>query len=98
MEQATAYISLFNVAWYYSRTRPIRHRLIHQLAYFVTSFNPLEVFCSANTTFAVSLSMSKQLVRVGIQKNLGSLSESCYSSQIVCQIYTRGAKRDPTTR
>ena len=33
--------------------------LIHQLAQFVTSFYPLEAFCSANTSFAVMLLMSK---------------------------------------
>jgi len=45
-------------------------------------------------SFAVSLLMSKQLVHVGTQK--GSLSENCCTSQFVYQIYTRGAKRDPT--
>jgi len=30
----------------------------------------LEAFCSANTSFAVSLLMSQQLVRMGIQTNL----------------------------
>ena len=39
--------------------------------------------------------MSKQLVRVGIQTNLGSLSENCCTLQFVYRIYTRGAKRDP---
>jgi len=43
--------------------------LIHQLAQFVTGFYPLEVFCSVNMSFAVSLLMSQQLVRVGIQTN-----------------------------
>jgi len=38
--------------------------------------------------------MSKQLVRVGIQKNQGSLSENRCTSQFVYRIYTRGAKRD----
>jgi len=42
---------------------------IRQFAQFVTSFYPLEAFCSANPSFAVSLLMSKQLVRVGIQTN-----------------------------
>jgi len=42
---------------------------VRQFAQFVTFFYPLEAFCSANTSFAVSLLMSKQLVRVGIQKN-----------------------------
>jgi len=40
--------------------------------------------------------MSKQLVRVGIQTNWGSLSENCCTSQFVYRTYTRGAKRDPT--
>jgi len=40
--------------------------------------------------------MSKQLLRVEIQRNKGSLSENCCSSQFVYRIYTRGAKRDPT--
>ena len=45
---------------------------VRQFAQFVTSFYPLEEFCSANTASAVSLLMCKQLVRVGIQniKNL----------------------------
>jgi len=30
-------------------------------------FNPLEAFCLANMSFAVSLLMSEQLVHVGIQ-------------------------------
>jgi len=49
--------------------RLIRYCLFRQFAQFVTSIYSLETFCSANTSFAVSLSMSKQLVRVGIQKN-----------------------------
>jgi len=61
---------------------------------FITSFYPLEAFCSANMSFAVSLLMSKQLVHVGTQKR--SLSENCCTSQFVYEIYTRGAKRDPT--
>jgi len=44
-------------------------RLIRQFAQFVTSFYPLEAFCSVNTSFAVSLLMSNQLLRVGIQTN-----------------------------
>jgi len=40
-----------------------------QFAQFVTSFYPLEAFCSTNTSFAVWLLMSKQPVRVGIQTN-----------------------------
>jgi len=48
----------------YSRTR-----LIRQFAKFVTSFYPLEAFCLVNTSLAVLLLMSKQLVRVGIQTN-----------------------------
>jgi len=44
-------------------------RLNRQFAQFVTSFYPLEAFCSVNTSFAVSLLMSKQLVLVGIQTN-----------------------------
>jgi len=48
----------------YSRTR-----LIRQFAQFVTSFYPWEEFCFCNSSFAVSLQMSKQLVRVGIQTN-----------------------------
>jgi len=43
--------------------------LICQFAQFVTSFCPLEAFCSANTLFTVSFLMSKQLVRVAIQTN-----------------------------
>jgi len=71
-------------------------RLIRRFAQFVTSFYPLEAFCSANTSFAVSLVMSEQLVGVGIQTNSGSSSENCCISQFVRRIYTRGAKRDPT--
>jgi len=70
--------------------------LIRQFAQFVTSFDPLEAFCSANTSFAVSLLMSKQLVREGMEANWESLSENCCTSQFVYRIYTRGAKRDPT--
>jgi len=44
-------------------------RLVRQSAQFVTSFYPLEAFWSANTSFAVLLLMSKQLVRVGTQTN-----------------------------
>jgi len=40
--------------------------------------------------------MSKQLVRVGIQTNLGSLSENCCTLQFAYRIYTQGSKRDPT--
>jgi len=40
--------------------------------------------------------MSKQLVRMGIQTNKGSLSKNCFTSQFVYRIYTRGSKRDPT--
>jgi len=40
--------------------------------------------------------MSKQLVRVGIQTNSGSLPENCCASKCVYGIYTRGTKRDPT--
>jgi len=40
--------------------------------------------------------MSKQLVRVGIQTNQGSLSENCCPYKFVYRIYTRGAKHDPT--
>jgi len=44
--------------------------LIRQFARFLTSFYSLEAFCSvSNTSFAVSLLISKQLVRVGIQTN-----------------------------
>jgi len=59
----------------YISVRLIRYRLIRQFAQFVTPFCPLEVFCSANTSFAVSLLMYKQLVRVGI-KTKGSLSDN----------------------
>jgi len=72
--------------------------LIRQFAQFVTSFHPSEAFCSANTSFAVSLLMSKQLVRLRIETNWGSLSENCCTSQFAFLIYTRGAKRDPTPR
>jgi len=40
--------------------------------------------------------MSKQLVRIGIQTNEGSLFENCCTSQFVYRIYTRGLKCDPT--
>jgi len=40
-----------------------------QCAQFITSLYPLEAFCSANTSFAVSLWMFKQLVHGGIQTN-----------------------------
>jgi len=43
--------------------------LIGQFAQLITSFYPLEAFCSANTSFAVSLLMFKLLVHVGIQTN-----------------------------
>jgi len=65
----------------------IRHRLIRQFAQFVTSFYPLEALCSANTSFVISLLMSKQSVHVEI-------SENCCTSQFVYRIYARGAKRD----
>jgi len=39
--------------------------------------------------------MSKQLVRVGIQTNWGSLSEICFILQFVYRIYTWGTKRHP---
>jgi len=41
--------------------------------------------------------MFKQLTHVEIQTNWGSLSENFCISQFVYRIYTRGAKRDPTT-
>jgi len=50
----------------YVSVRLIRHRLIRQFAQLVTSFYPREAFCSS---FAVSILMSKQLVRRGIQTN-----------------------------
>jgi len=56
----------------------------------------LEAFCSVNMSFAVLLLMSKQLVRVEIQKNQRFLCENCCNSQFVYRIYTRGAKRDAT--
>jgi len=40
--------------------------------------------------------MSKQLVRVGIQTNWGSLSKHCCTLQFAYRIYTWGAKCDPT--
>jgi len=40
--------------------------------------------------------ISKQLVRLGIQTNQGSLPENYCASQFVYRIYTRGAKRDRT--
>jgi len=43
--------------------------LIRQFVQFVTFFYPLDAFCLANASFAVSLLMSKQLVHVGIQSN-----------------------------
>jgi len=44
---------------------------MRQFAQFVTSFYPLEVVCSANSSVAVLLLMFKQLVLtpVGIQTN-----------------------------
>ena len=57
------------LSFVYISVRLIRHRLIRQFTQFVTSFYPLEVFSSANTSLAVSLLMFKQLVRVGIQTN-----------------------------
>jgi len=65
---------------------------IRQFAQFVTSFYPREAFCSFNSSVAVSLLMSKQLVRVGIQTNERSLSENCCTSQFFYRIYTRGAE------
>jgi len=53
----------------YISVRLIRHRLIRQFVQFVTYFYPSEAFCSANTSFAVSILMSKQQVRVGTQTN-----------------------------
>jgi len=47
-------------------------------------------------SFAVSLFMFKQLTRVGIQTNQGSIYENCCILQFVYQIYARGAKRDLT--
>jgi len=58
------------LSFVYISVRVIRHRLIHQFAQFVISFYPLEAFCSVNSSFAVSLLMSKQLVvPVGLQTN-----------------------------
>jgi len=54
----------------YISFRRIRHRLIRQFAQFFISFYPREAFCSGNTSFAVSLLMSKQLTRVGISNKL----------------------------
>jgi len=55
-------IPIFCVHLYIS-VRLIRNRQ------FVASFCPSEAFCSANSSFAVSVLMFKQLTRVGIQTN-----------------------------
>jgi len=82
----------------YSRTGLISHHLICQFPHFVTCFYPLEAFCSANTSFAVSLLMSKQLVGYlwEFKQTKNPLSENCCTLQFVYRIYTRGAKRYPT--
>ena len=81
----------------YISVRLIRHPLIRQFAQFVTSFYPLEKFCSANTSFAVSLLMSEQLECVGIQTIIKDLYLRIVAPhEFVYGSFTPGAKRNPT--
>jgi len=67
--------------------------LIRQFAQFVTSFYHLKAFCSANTSFAVWLLMSKQLVRVGIQQIKDLYLRILHLAICLSNLYTRWEAR-----